>query len=56
MADKPLAEWTFEELTRYNQGKIILAIPTGDFNYAVWSACELALQWKCAKDEAKDKS
>ena len=54
--NKPLADWTFEELVRYNQGKILLEIPTGKFNEAVWAACDLALRWKAehaAKRETK---
>lgn len=47
--DKPLKEWTFEEIVRYSQGRIILAIPTGDFNDAVWAACDLALRWRVEK-------
>lgn len=49
MTETPFEEWTFEKLVRYNQGKIILAIPTGDFNGAVYSACDLTLRWKEAQ-------
>jgi hypothetical protein len=51
MMDKPLHEWTFEEVVRYSQGNIILEIPTGGFNDAVWTACELALRWKFERDQ-----
>lgn len=43
---KPLNEMTFDELATYCQGTIVLAIPAGDFNYAVWSACDRAIQWR----------
>lgn len=46
---KQLEEWTFEEIVRYSQGRIILAIPTGNFNDAVWAACDLALMWRAEK-------
>lgn len=46
LALKSFEQWTFEELVRYNQANILIAIPVGDFNGAVWNACDLALRWK----------
>lgn len=53
--NKPLHEWTFEEVVQYSQGKIVLAIPVGGFNYQVWAACDLALRWKFERDSQPKK-
>lgn len=47
--DKPFEQWSFDELVKWNQGKIVLAIPTGEFNQAVFNAMDLALRWKAAQ-------
>jgi len=41
--------WTFQQLVQWNQGQILLAIPTGQFNEAVFAAMDLALRWKAAQ-------
>lgn len=43
---KPFEEWSFEELATYNQANILMAIPVGKFNDAVFSAMDLTLRWK----------
>ena len=43
---KPFEEWSFEELAIYNQANILMAIPVGKFNDAVFSAMDLTLRWK----------
>jgi hypothetical protein len=50
---KEIVEYTLDELVQYSQGRIILSIPTGDFNAAVWAAMDLALRWKSLQDEKK---
>ena len=46
---KPLEEWTLHELATYNQAHILMAIPTGEFNDAVFSAMDLTLRWKAIR-------
>lgn len=50
---KPFEQWTFDELVQYSQGQIVLAIPTGKFNQAVFNAMDLALRWKAAQEKDK---
>ena len=54
---KPLKDWTFDELVGYNKGCILIAIGEGEFHSAVWSATNLALQWRLKQEaKAKEKS
>lgn len=53
--EKNFEDYTFEELTRYIQGRIILAIPTGKFNDEVAYGLDLALRWKHARDVKNSK-
>jgi hypothetical protein len=52
-ADKPFEQWTFQELVLFNQGTVLLAIPTGKFNQAIFDACDLTLRWKAAQKDTK---
>lgn len=47
--------WTFTQLVQWNQGQIVLAIPTGEFNQAVFTAMDLALRWKAAQKRLTNK-
>lgn len=49
----PFESWTFEQLVQYNQAKILLAIPTGEFNQAVFNAGDLTLRWKAAQNTVR---
>lgn len=42
---RPLNTWTINELANYNQAKILMAIPNGEFNQAVFAAVTLSLHW-----------
>ena len=48
---KPLHEWSFNDLVAYNQGQVLIGIGKGDYQQAVWSATQLALQWKKEVDQ-----
>lgn len=48
----PLADWSFDDLTLYNQTHILMAIPTRKFNDAVFYAMDLTLRWKHEREEA----
>jgi hypothetical protein len=48
--EKTFEDYTFEELTRYIQGRILLAIPIGKFNEEVAYGLDLAFRWKAARD------
>jgi hypothetical protein len=50
MADKPLAQWTFDELVARNRETVTAAILKGDLAEAVWQAAELAARWRREKD------
>lgn len=47
-----LKDMTLQDLIRWQQGLILLAIPTGQFNQAVADACYMALRWKAAQPAA----
>lgn len=49
ITDLPFEQWSFADLVRWNQGQILLAIPAGEFNQAVFTAMDLALRWKAAR-------
>ena len=49
-------DWSFEKLVQYSQGNIVLAIPVGDFNKAVWMACDLAIRWRVAQEKKQKES
>jgi hypothetical protein len=46
---KELRDWSHSELLTYNQAQILLAIPTGEFNIAVWRAMDLTLRWRAER-------
>lgn len=48
---KELKDYTFDELVQMCQGDIVMSIPVGDFNYAVWRAMELVLRWKAEQEK-----
>lgn len=50
---KPMEEWTFQGLVQWNQGQILLAIPQGQFNEAVFVAMDMALRWKAQQKKEK---
>lgn len=49
IATTPFEQWTFEMLLMYNQANILIAIPKGNFNDAVFVAMDLTLRWKEAQ-------
>lgn len=51
---KTFEEYTFEELVRYIQGRIVLAIPVGKFNEEVAYGCDLTLRWRAAQNKKQE--
>ncbi len=47
-----MSQWAFQDLVTWNQAQILLAIPKGQFNEAVFAAMDLALRWKAAQPKA----
>lgn len=52
LATTPLEKWTFNELVQYNQATVLMAIPVGQFNQAIFDTCDLALRWKEMQSKA----
>lgn len=50
-----MERWSFQDLVRWNQGQILLAIPTGKFNDAIYLAMDMALRWKAAQLQEEKK-
>lgn len=50
---KPMEDWTFRDLVQWNQGQILLSIPQGKFNEAVFAAMDIALRWKEMQKDKK---
>jgi hypothetical protein len=48
-----ISTWSFQDLTAWNQAQILLAIPRGEFNQAVFDAMDLTLRWKAAQTKGK---
>jgi hypothetical protein len=47
---KDLKDMTFEELVQWQQANVVLSIPTGGFNGAIYQAMAMTLRWKAAQD------
>jgi hypothetical protein len=48
----PLEKWTFNDLVQHNQATVLMAIPVGQFNQAIFDACGLVLRWKALQPKA----
>ncbi len=53
MNEKPLKDWTFNELVDYHKGNVLVAIGRGEFAYAMWLFAEHVCQWKEAREKSK---
>lgn len=54
MINKELKDWTFDELVAYNRGCIVIGIGEGKFQYEVWAATNLTVQWCKAQQDKKE--